>query len=201
MDGFKFTSIEKGDVRPLEETEDEKNLHKRLTKYYEPLLKFIKSEFPGEFSKVEVSKRLVNDPAVITSGPWGQSAYMQKIQKAQTFAGRPDYKNKHMEINPDHALIKKLYTLIAEDKTQAKDLARMIIQLSTIASGFDLENPNEFTSSVFDLMLENSGIDRENAVSPLELPPEVKEEVETSEDDKKFDDEEDEQEQNEKDEL
>ncbi|KAH7648377.1 heat shock 90 [Cryptosporidium bovis] len=198
IDGFKFASIEKGDVRPLEETEDEKNLHKRLTKFYDSLLKFIKDEFPGEFSKVEVSKRLVNDPAVITSGPWGQSAYMQKIQKAQTFAGRPDYKNKHMEINPDHALIKKLNTLITEDKVQAKALARMIIQLSTIASGFDLENPNEFTSSVLDLVLKNSGIDAENAISPVELPPEVNE-VE-KEDENKFDDEEDED-RKEKDEL
>ncbi|KAH8739253.1 heat shock protein 90 [Cryptosporidium ryanae] len=200
IDGFKFTSIEKGDVRPLEETEDEKNLHRRLTKFYDSLLKFIKSEFPGEFSKVEVSKRLVNDPAVITSGPWGQSAYMQKIQKAQTFAGRPDYKNKHMEINPDHALIKKLNTLITEDKVQAKALARMIIQLSTVASGFDLENPNEFTSSVLEIMLKNSGIDAENAVSPVELPPEV-EEADVKDEEKKFDDEEDEKDYKEKDEL
>ncbi|OLQ18031.1 Hsp90 family protein [Cryptosporidium hominis] len=195
LEGFKFTSIEKSDVRPFEETEEEKNMHKRLSKFYEPLLKFVKDEFPGEFLKVEVSKRLVSDPAVITSGPWGQSAYMQKIQKAQTFSNKADYKNKHMEINPNHALIKKLNDLvISKNNVEAKALALKIIQLSTIASGFDLENPSEFASGMFKIMLQSSGIDEKDVISSVELPEEVStdEGVEDSDQEKGFDDEEDE---------
>ncbi|KAF7456463.1 putative heat shock protein 90 [Cryptosporidium felis] len=196
VEGFKLVSIEKGDVRPFEETEEEKNTHKRLTKYYEPLLKFVKDEFPGEFMKVEVSKRLVNDPAVITSGPWGQSAYMQKIQKAQTFASKADYKNKHMEINPNHALIKKLNDLvISKGVIEAKELAHKLIQLSTIASGFDLENPSEFASGMFKIMLQSSGIGEGDVISPVELPEETKEDGGSDVQgatEKGFDDEEDE---------
>lgn len=217
LEGFKFVSIEKGDTRPFEETEEEKNMHKRLSKFYEPLLKFVKDEFPGEFLKVEVSKRLVNDPAVITSGPWGQSAYMQKIQKAQTFSSKADYKNKHMEINPNHALIKKLNDLIkSKNNTEAKALALKIIQLSTIASGFDLENPSEFASGMFKIMIQSSGIDEKDVISTVELPDETTNETtdettdETTEEesakpedqnDKGFDDEEDEKEQEKRDEL
>ncbi|KAJ1614456.1 heat shock protein 90 [Cryptosporidium canis] len=205
LEGFKFTSIEKGDTRPFEETEEEKSMHKRLSKFYGPLLKFIKDEFPGEFLKVEVSKRLVNDPAVITSGPWGQSAYMQKIQKAQTFSNRADYKNKHMEINPNHALIKKLNDLIvSKSNTEAKSLALKIIQLSTIASGFDLENPSEFASGMFKIMIQSSGIEEKDIISSVELPEETNEEESTSsdnQDDKGFDDEEDDKNEQKHDEL
>ncbi|KAJ1613703.1 heat shock protein 90 [Cryptosporidium canis] len=204
LEGFKFTSIEKGDTRPFEETEEEKSMHKRLSKFYGPLLKFIKDEFPGEFLKVEVSKRLVNDPAVITSGPWGQSAYMQKIQKAQTFSNRADYKNKHMEINPNHALIKKLNDLIvSKSNTEAKSLALKIIQLSTIASGFDLENPSEFASGMFKIMIQSSGIEEKDIISSVELPEETNEESTSSgnQDDKGFDDEEDEKNEQKHDEL
>lgn len=197
LEGFKLTSIEKSDARPFEETEEDKTMHKRLSKFYEPLLKFVKDEFPGEFLKVEVSKRLVNDPAVITSGPWGQSAYMQKIQKAQTFSSKADYKNKHMEINPNHALIKKLNDLIkSKNNTEAKALALKIIQLSTIASGFDLENPSEFASGMFKIMIQSSGIDEKDVISSVELPEETTDEESTKKSDdnneKEFDDEEDE---------
>ena len=105
-----------------------------------------------------------------------------------------------MEINPNHALIIKLNQLINTNNVEAKSLALKIIQISTIASGFDLENPSEFASGMFKIMLQNAGIEEKDAVTSVELPEETVEEnpVEkeannTSGAEKGFDDEEDEQ--------
>ncbi|KAL7067462.1 putative Hsp90 protein [Cryptosporidium serpentis] len=173
LEGFKLSSIEKNEVRPFDETEDEKTYHERLTKHFEPLLKFLKDSLSPDVLKVEVSKRLVHDPAVLTAGPWGQSAFMQKIQKAQTFADNKNMnvKNRHMEINPHHILIQQLLSLVQSDNTdEAKSLARTILNLATIASGFDLDNPNEFASNMYKLVLASSGLNQDEQINHLDLP-------------------------------
>ncbi len=66
FEGKKFVSVSKGDVK-LEETEVEKKRQKKLNEIYKPLIDWFKDYLGSRASKVEISKRLVTDPATVSS--------------------------------------------------------------------------------------------------------------------------------------
>merc|ERR1712125_267933 len=87
FDGKKFRDITKEGVKFGDEDED---LAKRRAKVYsekfKPLTKFLKKLYGSDVSRVSISKRLGKAPAVVSSSEWGQSANMDRIQRAQAFA-------------------------------------------------------------------------------------------------------------------
>merc|ERR1719431_374260 len=112
FEGKKFVSIQKADLK-LEETEDEKKRHKKLTDHYKPLTKWwktlvedlAKTSMKGsgiQVGDVEISRRLTDSPLTVVGSKFGYSAQQEKIMKAQAFnhfdgtmAGK-----KTIEINP-----------------------------------------------------------------------------------------------------
>jgi molecular chaperone HtpG len=72
------------------------------------MVEFAKKLLFEKVGNVIVSNRLTNEPCVVVADSYGHSSFMDKIQKAQMFAGAnenptSDFK-KIMEINPHHKI-------------------------------------------------------------------------------------------------
>jgi len=70
--------------------------------------------------KVVVPSRLVHSPCCIVTSQYGWTANMEKIMKAQALRNTSTMGNmaakKHLEINPDHAIISSLKVKADADK-------------------------------------------------------------------------------------
>lgn len=79
---------------------------------------------------------------------------MERIMKAQALRDTSTMgymaAKKHMEINPDHAIIKTLREKVEADKNDksVKDLVMLLFETSLMASGFTLEDPQLHASRI-----------------------------------------------------
>ena len=77
---------------------------------FENLCKVIQDILEKKVEKVVVSNRLVSSPCCIVTSEYGWSANMERIMKAQALRDSSTMgymaAKKHLEINPDHAIIK-----------------------------------------------------------------------------------------------
>lgn len=87
---------------------------------------------------------------------------------------------KHLEINPDHSIIKTLKDKADADKNDksVKDLVMLLYETSLLASGFSLEDPQVHASRIHRMIKLGLGIDEEDAAGTLgsevvadDLPP------------------------------
>ena len=89
-----------------DDDELERKKQKFLTKKYEPLVNYAKKLLFEKVNNVIISNRLTDEPCVVVADSYGHSSFMDKIQKAQMFAGAQDNPlsdfKKIMEINPHH---------------------------------------------------------------------------------------------------
>ena len=72
---------------------------------------------------------------------------------------------KHLEINPDHSIIKTLKAKVDQDKNDksVKDLVTLLYETSLLASGFALELPQQHADRIFRMVKLGLGIDEEDA--------------------------------------
>merc|ERR1719443_2654238 len=164
FEGVKLRSVQKaGDLRinwKTEETDrynDLKKMYKPLTKWWEKNAG--KAGVP--INKVEVSRRLVDSPAVVLATEYGMSARQERIKKVQ-------------EDESDESLL---------------DTANLVAQTAVLASNYDLEDPEILVQSVYDLVALEHNLDPKADVTPIEV--ELPEEPAKVEDDDDEDDEED----------
>lgn len=96
--------------------------------------------------QVVVSNRLVSSPCCIVTSQYGWSANMERIMKAQALRDTSTMgymaAKKHLEINPDHQIIRSLSEKVKADKNDksVKDLVMLLFETSLLASGFSLED-------------------------------------------------------------
>lgn len=180
FDGKKFESIQKGNIT-LEETEDEKKHFKRVSKMFQPLLKYLKDRLGPKVTKVEVSRRLVDAPCAVVASQWGYSAQMEKVMKTQTFADPMHMKmmqgQKVFEINPYHKVIQYLLEKVkqGEDKMGEEEaaIAGQLFDAAMLASGFDVEKPADLAAVLYKGLAKQVGVDAQNLIEDnLELPDE-----------------------------
>lgn len=184
FDGKKFESIQKGNIT-FDETADEKKRFKRVSKVYEPLLKWFKSRLGPKVTKVEVSRRLVDAPCAVVASQWGYSAQMEKVMKTQTFADPMHMKmmqgQKVFEINPHHKVIQYLLEKVKEGEDKMGDdettIAEQLFDAAMLASGFDVEKPADLASLLYKGLARQVGVDPQNPIEEnIELPEEEEEE-------------------------
>lgn len=145
----KLKNAAKGDIKALEDTEDEKKLNKKIKKNYKPLIDWWKKQLGSKIESIVISKRLTDTPCIITTSEYGYTANMERIQKAQAFSNLDKgsssymYGKKTLEINPNHPVIKELLYRIKNEETVSSDVedtARLLYDSAALTSGINIFN-------------------------------------------------------------
>eukprot|EP00043_Microstomoeca_roanoka_P007987 m.76988 g.76988 ORF g.76988 m.76988 type:complete len:710 (-) comp14051_c1_seq1:137-2266(-) len=164
FDGKKLVSITKEGLELPEDEEEKKKLEEAKAKY-EHLCKVMKDILDKKVEKVSVSNRLVSSPCCIVTGQFGWSANMERIMKAQALRDTSTMgymaAKKHLEINPDHAIVKALYEKVEQDENDraVKDLVYLLYDTAVLASGFSLEDTSSYSSRIYRMIQLGLGVD------------------------------------------
>jgi len=167
FEGKKLVSVTKEGLE-LPEDEEEKKKQEQDKEKYETLCKVMKDILDKKVEKVLISNRLVSSPCCIVTSQYGWSATMERIMKAQALRDTSTMgymaAKKHLEINPDHSIIKTLKTKVDQDKNDksVKDLVTLLYETSLLASGFTLELPQQHADRIFRMIKLGLGIDEED---------------------------------------
>lgn len=95
---------------------------------------------------------------------------MERIMKAQALRDTSTMgymaAKKHLEINPDHSIIKTLKEKADADKNDksVKDLVMLLFETSLLASGFNLDDPQVHASRIHRMVKLGLGIDDDDTV-------------------------------------
>merc|ERR1719316_980783 len=164
FDGKKLICATKEGMN-LGEDEDEKKKFEEAKAANEGLCKLIKEVLEDKVEKVIVSNRIEESPCCLVTGEYGYSANMERIMKAQALRDASSSmmmtSKKTMEMNPFHAIIKKLREQSEADKSDktVKDLIWMLYDTSLLTSGFSLDEPTVFAKRIHRLIELGLGID------------------------------------------
>ncbi|EAA04712.4 AGAP006958-PA [Anopheles gambiae str. PEST] len=171
--GKQLVSVTKEGLE-LPEDEAEKKKREEDKAKFENLCKVMKSVLESKVEKVMVSNRLVDSPCCIVTSQYGWSANMERIMKAQALrdssamgymAGK-----KHLEINPDHAIIETLRQRAEADKNDkaVKDLVILLFETALLSSGFSLDEPGTHASRIYRMIKLGLGIDEDEPMTTEE---------------------------------
>ncbi|CAF0708962.1 unnamed protein product [Brachionus calyciflorus] len=166
FDGKKLVSVTKEGLE-LPESEEEKKKRESDAEKFDNLCKVMKDILDKKVEKVVISTRLVSSPCCIVTSQYGWSANMERIMKAQALRDSSTMgymaAKKHLEINPDHPIVKSLKTKVDADKNDksVKDLVILLFETSLLSSGFSLENPQTHAERIFRMIKMGLGIDEE----------------------------------------
>ncbi|MGP4845922.1 molecular chaperone HtpG [Marinobacter sp. 1Y8] len=153
FDGKQLQDVARGELDlGDEEAEEEKKHQEEATKAHKELLDRVKSSLEDRVQEVRVTNRLTDSPACLVVGDFDMGAQMKKIMEA---AGQkvPDSKP-IFEINVDHPLVGRL----EQEKSDAQfsDLASVLFDQATLASGEQLQDPGAYVSRLNRLLLDMS---------------------------------------------
>lgn len=172
-DGKQLVCITKEGLE-LPETEEEKKKREEDKAKFENLCKVMKDILDKKVEKVVVSNRLVSSPCCIVTSQYGWSANMERIMKAQALRDTSTMgymaAKKHLEINPDHSIVKELRERVEKDKNDktVKDLVILLFETSLLSSGFTLEDAQNHSQRIYRMIKLGLGIDEEDEVAAPE---------------------------------
>jgi len=180
-DGKKLVCVTKEGLE-LPEDEDEKKRQEEQKAEYEDLCKVMKEILDKKVEKVAVSNRLVESPCCIVTSTYGWSANMERIMKAQALRDTSTMgymaAKKHLEINPDHQIMKALKAKVEADKNDKsiKDLIVLLYETSLLSSGFSLEDPMNHASRIHRMIKLGLGVDEDDteateSIETDDMPP------------------------------
>jgi heat shock protein 90kDa beta len=179
FDGHKLQSLSKEGLKFGDE--DEEVVKERAKVYKEnfrPLTKYLKDLFTGKVGKVSVSQRVDTSPAVIVTGAYGNTANMERIMRAQTFANPEAMKqmsaSRTLELNPRHPIVIELNNLVQStpDAESTNDLAWLLYDTALLNSGFTQTETELFAERMYRTIASSLG------VKSLDLAPEIEVELE-----------------------
>ncbi|BBP43057.1 molecular chaperone HtpG [Thiosulfativibrio zosterae] len=149
FEGKKLKSVTSADLKEFEE-EAEKNLSEEDKKSREALTEKVKAAISDLVSDVKVTARLTDSPACVVSPEGEMSAHMARMME-QLGQSVPAQKPV-LELNPDHALVKKLDTFT--DESKIKEWSLFLLEQAQLAEGNQLEKPAEFIKRMNQLLIE-----------------------------------------------
>ena len=150
VSGKKFQSIAKGDLDLGKlEDESEKVAKKDIEEKSKTLVEKITKSLGDKIKEVKVTHRLTDSPACLVVGENDISGNLERILKA---AGQntPDIKPV-LEINPEHALIKKLSA--EKDGKAFDEYSSVVFEQALISEGGQLEDPVGFVKRINELLV------------------------------------------------
>ena len=132
----------------------------KIKELYQPLCDWWKKILGKTVDKVTISRRLVQDPVVISTSENTYTANMYRISKAQTYSNQqkiPDHyiPRKTLELNPSHPTIKKLLEKIENPSKDLEEYAWVLYESALVSSGFVLTEDFEFTTRMYNVLMRN----------------------------------------------
>jgi heat shock protein 90kDa beta len=159
----KLKNVAKGDLDLGTLTGYEEKKEMKIKELYQPLCDWWKKLLGKNVEKVTISRRLVDDPVVISTSENSYTANMYRISKAQTYSNQqkiPDsyIPRKSLEINPSHPTIKKLLQKSETPDKQLEDYAWLLYESALVSSGFVLTEDFDFSNRMYSLLSKNLDI-------------------------------------------
>jgi molecular chaperone HtpG len=147
FEGHTLQSVAKGavDLGKLQD-EEEKKQAEQAAEAFKPTLDKLKTALADRAKDVRVTSRLVDSPACLVVEEGDISGHLARMLKQ---AGQSAPKSQPiLEVNPEHALVKKL----AGDDQRFDDLAHILFDQALLAEGGHLEDPAAYVARVTKLL-------------------------------------------------
>ncbi|VVE21537.1 heat shock protein 90 [Pandoraea aquatica] len=148
FDGKALVSVARGDL-DLGALEDagEKEAQEKTSDDLKPLVEKMKEVLADKAKDVRVTFRLTDSPSCLVSDENDMSGTLQRLMKA---AGQkmPEFRP-ILEINPEHALIKRL----TAESADLSDWTQLLFEQALLAEGGNLEDPAAFVKRTNALLL------------------------------------------------
>lgn len=149
FDGKKFLAADHADVK-LEDVPQSGDALAAAD--LQALTKWLQETLGAQVADVKSSDRLVDSPALATNADKFSSPQMRRMMKAMKKSSDPDEPVKvNLEINPRHAVIKKLAALRGADADKAELVAEQLLDNALIAAGL-LEDPSRMVARLNKLL-------------------------------------------------
>jgi len=151
FEGHALSSVAKGavDLGKLQD-EDEKKQAEAAAEAARPLVERLKKSLGERVKDVRVTTRLVDSPACVVVDEGDMSAHLARMLKAAG-QGVPTNAKPILEINVEHALVKKLDS--AEGSERFDDLAQILLDQALLAEGGQLDDPAGYVRRVNALLV------------------------------------------------
>ena len=134
-----------------EELGVDKEEAKKKEEAFKPVQEKIKKDLEGRVKDVVLSKRLSDSPSCIVVDENDPSLQMERMMKAMGQGGG-DFVKPILEINADHAIVKKLEGHVSEDFV--KNVSEVLLDQALLVSGAELKDPADFVKSLNSLLAE-----------------------------------------------
>jgi molecular chaperone HtpG len=147
FEGHALQSVAKGavDLGKLQD-EEEKKQAEQAAEAFKPTLDKLKAALADRAKDVRVTSRLVDSPACLVVEEGDMSGHLARMLKQ---AGQSAPKSQPiLEVNPEHALVKRL----AGDDARFDDLAHILFDQALLAEGGHLEDPAAYVARVTKLL-------------------------------------------------
>lgn len=147
VEGKPLQSVAKGavDLGKLQDDEEKKQAEE-VAEAFKPVLEKLKSALKDRAKDVRSTSRLVDSPACIVVEEGDMSAHLARMLKQ---AGQQAPKTQPiLEVNPAHALVKRLEA----DEAHFDDLANLLFDQAWLAEGGQLESPADHVQRVTRLL-------------------------------------------------
>jgi molecular chaperone HtpG len=147
FEGKQLQSVAKGavDLGKLQD-EDEKKHAEVVAETFKPTLDKLKAALVDRAKDVRVTTRLVDSPACLVVEEGDMSGHLTRMLKQ---AGQSAPKSQPiLEVNPEHAMVKKL----ASDDARFDDLAHILFDQALLAEGGQLDDPAAYVARVTKLL-------------------------------------------------
>ena len=132
FDGKKITAADHADVKLSEQPKAEGSLGEAETK---ALVAWLKTTLGDRVADVRASDRLVDSPALALNADKFSSPHMRRLMKAMNKDGSTAPLRVNLEINPHHAVIKRLSELQSSAPEKAQLVAEQILDNALISAG------------------------------------------------------------------
>ncbi|KAF8818854.1 molecular chaperone HtpG [Rickettsia endosymbiont of Cardiosporidium cionae] len=150
--GFTVKSVTRSDIDLESSGDDKEEDTKDVTNSsYDNVIKHFKKILDKSVQDVVISKKLLNSPACISAiGPYDIKLESLLISQGAIKKAAP----KILEINPNHAIIKKISCYIDENKNleSAEKLIYIIYDQACIVAGSPLQNPADFAKRLNNIL-------------------------------------------------